>query len=99
MAVKSSYEIVASPVDLGGGWRLRLLEDDKEVGGRVFPIATDNPSQGIKWWNEIQESERAYWCRAAGSAVPADAWRACLLARAYASAEIEACDWLDSRGP
>ncbi len=32
-----SYEILPRPVDLGGGWRLRLLEDGVEVGGGVFP--------------------------------------------------------------
>lgn len=38
-----SYEIISRPVELGGGWRLRLLEDEKEVGGGVFP-----PSEGIE---------------------------------------------------
>lgn len=32
-----SYEITPRPAKLGGGWRLRLLEDDQEVGGGVFP--------------------------------------------------------------
>lgn len=32
-----SYEINPRPVELGGGWRLRLLEGDVEVGGGVFP--------------------------------------------------------------
>lgn len=32
-----SYEILPRPVELGGGWRLRLLEDGEEVGGGVFP--------------------------------------------------------------
>jgi len=32
-----SYEITPRPVELGGGWRLRLLEGDQEVGGGVFP--------------------------------------------------------------
>ena len=35
--MKFSYEITPRPVDLGGGWRLRLLEDSVEVGGGVFP--------------------------------------------------------------
>jgi hypothetical protein len=30
-------EITARPADLGGGWRLRLLEDGEEMGSRVFP--------------------------------------------------------------
>jgi hypothetical protein len=32
-----SYEIFLRPVESGGGWRLRLLEDSEEVGGGVFP--------------------------------------------------------------
>lgn len=35
--MKFSYEINPRPVELGGGWRLRLLEDGIEVGGGVFP--------------------------------------------------------------
>jgi hypothetical protein len=38
-----SYEINPRPVELGGGWRLRLLEDGVEVGGGVFP-----PVRGIE---------------------------------------------------
>lgn len=37
-----TYEIIPRPVNVGGGWRLRLLEDDEEVGGGVFP-----PVEGI----------------------------------------------------
>jgi hypothetical protein len=32
-----SYEILPRPVELGSGWRLRLLENGVEVGGGVFP--------------------------------------------------------------
>lgn len=38
-----SYEINPRPVELGGGWKLRLLEDGQEVGGGVFP-----PVDGIE---------------------------------------------------
>jgi hypothetical protein len=31
------YEILPRPAELGGGWRLRLLEKGEEVGGGVFP--------------------------------------------------------------
>lgn len=40
-----SYEIKPRPVELGGGWRLRLLEDGVEVGGGVFP-PEDFPPEG-----------------------------------------------------
>jgi hypothetical protein len=32
------YEVEPRPLDLGGGFRLRLLEDGEEVGGGVFPL-------------------------------------------------------------
>ena len=35
------YEILPRPVELGGGWRLRLLERGQEVGGGVFPPEND----------------------------------------------------------
>lgn len=31
------YEIEPRTAELGGGWRLRLVEDEMEVGGGVFP--------------------------------------------------------------
>jgi hypothetical protein len=41
--MKFSYEIIPRPDHLGGGWRLRLLEDGQEIGGGVFP-----PVEGIE---------------------------------------------------
>lgn len=41
--MKFSYEIIPRPDNLGGGWRLRLLEDGEEMGGGVFP-----PVEGIE---------------------------------------------------
>jgi hypothetical protein len=32
-----TYEISRRPTEVGGGWRLRLLDDGQEVGGGVFP--------------------------------------------------------------
>lgn len=37
-----AYSITPRPDALGGGWRLRLLDDGEEVGGGVFP-----PVEGI----------------------------------------------------
>lgn len=31
---------------------------------------------GMQWWNSLPEAERTTWLARAGSAVPADAWRA-----------------------
>ena len=36
-----SYQIDPRPAELGGGWRLRLLEDGEEVGGGVFPAESE----------------------------------------------------------
>lgn len=32
------YEVEPRPLDLGGGFRLRLFEGGEEVGGGVFPL-------------------------------------------------------------
>lgn len=92
-----NYEILPRPVELGGGWRLRLLEDDVEMGGGVFPIEPTDPHQGVTWWNAMTEDERGQWLKEADSARPADAYHAFLLAEAYTDAESEAYAWLDSR--
>lgn len=34
-----SYQIDPRTVDLGGGYRLRLIEGCEEMGGGVFPLA------------------------------------------------------------
>ena len=33
------FEIDPRAPELGGGWRLRLIEDGEEVGGGVFPAS------------------------------------------------------------
>ncbi len=55
-----SYEINPRPVELGGGWRLRLLEDSVEVGGGVFP-----PVEGI---DDAEEALQAAFDDAEGEA-------------------------------
>jgi hypothetical protein len=94
------YEITPRPSNLGGGWRLRLLEGDTELGGGVFPADTDaDPQAGMDWWNGVTEAERAHWLAEANSARPRDAWDAYLRQCAYDDALNEAMSWLDSRGP
>ena len=34
-----------------------------------------NGERGMAWWNALTESDRRYWCFAAMTAVPAEAWR------------------------
>lgn len=38
-ARRYGYAIDPRPAKLGGGWRLRLLENGEEVGGGVFPLS------------------------------------------------------------
>lgn len=38
ISMKHSYEINPRPIELCGGWRLRLIEDGEEVGGGIFPV-------------------------------------------------------------
>jgi hypothetical protein len=59
-----SYEILPRPVELGSGWRLRLLEGDVEVGGGVFPPMTDsfaNPADALQAAYYDAESEAYAW--------------------------------------
>lgn len=55
-----SYEINPRSVDVGGGWRLRLLENGDEVGGGVFP-----PVEGIE---DAKEALQAAFDDAQGEA-------------------------------
>lgn len=58
-----SYEITPRPVELGGGWRLRLLEDGVEVGGDVFPPddASETPKDAQQADFDDAESEAYAW--------------------------------------
>ena len=60
-----SYQIDPRPLELGGGWRLRLIEDGEEVGGGVFPLSEyateDNAEEAAKWANEDALAEASAW--------------------------------------
>ena len=58
-----SYEITPRPIELGGGWRLRLLEDGGEVGGGVFPPddASETPKDALQAAFDDAESEAYAW--------------------------------------
>ena len=51
------YEIVPRPDRLGGGVRLRLLEDGAEVGGGVFPAGDSEAAHDIAWCDAECEGE------------------------------------------
>ncbi len=58
-----TYEIIPRPVELGGGWRLRLLEDGVEVGGGVFPPVEDidDAKEALQAAHDDAESEAYNW--------------------------------------
>ena len=64
-----SYQIDPRPAELGGGWRLRLIEDGEEVGGGVFPLseyatednAEDNAEVAAKWAYDDALAEASAW--------------------------------------
>jgi hypothetical protein len=91
--MKRSYEIHSRPGHLGGGWNLKLLEDGQEAGGGAFPVPTDDPRDGMAWWNALTEERRAHWLMMAASAMPAAARHAYLLAEAYNEALEEGASW------
>lgn len=96
--MKYTYEIMPRAREVGGGWKLRMLEDGKEVGGGVFPAVVDEVA-GIAWWNGMREEERAWHLQqcAPNVATAANAYAAFLLVEAYNDAERTATDWLSTR--
>ena len=58
-----TYEITPRLVELGGGWRLRLLEDGQEVGGGVFPPVEDieDATEALQAAHDDAEAEAYEW--------------------------------------
>jgi hypothetical protein len=62
--MKYSYEITPRPAELGSGWRLRLLEGNREVGGGVFPPVTadfEDPKEALQAAFDDAEAEAYEW--------------------------------------
>ncbi len=51
-----TYQIESRPAELGGGWRLRLLEDGVEVGGGVFPADGSDPDAALAYDEALSEA-------------------------------------------
>jgi hypothetical protein len=91
-----TYQVSPRSADLGGGFHVRFYEDEVEMGGGVFPANPDEaPEDGIDWWNNIAEDERAHWLAQANSARPVDAWGAFLRSQAHADANAEGQAWVE----
>ncbi len=67
--MKFTYEIDSRPVELGGGWRLRLLEDGLEVGGGVFPPVDriSDPEKALQVAFDDAEYEAYSWLNSRGT--------------------------------
>ncbi len=64
---RCDYEVLPRAPEVGGGWRLRLLQDGVEVGGGVYPADPMAAAcTGIAWWNCLDGETRREWMRAAG---------------------------------
>lgn len=90
------HQIVPREADLGGGWRLYLLENGVEVGGGVFPVEQDEAA-GAAWWKSLGDTERSLWLGRATVTTAAGAYLAYLTDEAWHDAAQTAGEWLDSR--
>ncbi len=101
--MRYTYEVNPRPPELGGGWRLRLLDRGEEVGGGVFPAGQGTPQEVAEWWNGQNEAEHAWWVEwvqhkhGIDNATPAEVHAIYLRNVAYHEASDEGDDWLDSR--
>lgn len=46
-----------------------------EIEEPVEGTLQDLDVAGMAWWNGLSEADRRYWCLAAMTAVPAEAWK------------------------
>jgi hypothetical protein len=68
------YSIEPRPAELGGGWRLRLLENGEEVGGGVFPLSPYLYLSDFPATDEANEREMAEKAAYEDALAEASAW-------------------------
>lgn len=63
LAMSYRYVIETRPANLGGGWRLRLLQDGEEVGGGVFPPedGSQTPDEALQAAYDDAEATALDW--------------------------------------
>jgi hypothetical protein len=88
-----TYKIHPRPADLGGGWNLKLYEDDQEAGSGVYLAREEDSHVGGEWWNGLPDTQQWHWLMMAASSMPAAARNAYLLAEAYNDAMDEGESW------
>ena len=55
--------------------RIGVMPGIKVFGDYLAQESTPDDDAGMAWWNGLSEADRCYWCLAAMTAVPADAWK------------------------
>lgn len=92
------YEIVPRETAQGGGLLLRLLVDGQKIGGGEYPVPPEpDEAARTRWWNGLNEADRAAWLLRANITTQAGAYFAYLMDEAYHDATQAAGEWLDSR--
>lgn len=94
-----TYNISERSVEFGGGWTLHLMEDGEEVSSQVFPAdPSEDPEDGIAWWNSLPEAERETWMKKTGdTGRVVDAYALLLTDAARQEAEDAGEDWVESK--
>lgn len=91
------YEITPRPAALGGGWKLRLVDENgQDGGGGIFPVVFDAVA-GIAWWNHLGQADRAEWLlRAGDGATWQEAYLEHLSYEAHEDAVMLGNEWIES---
>ena len=52
-----------------------MLQTSDQIAKCNVQGAKPSEVAGMTWWNGLSEADRRYWCLAAMTAVPAEAWQ------------------------
>jgi hypothetical protein len=92
-----TYEIRKLPADAGAGWRLRLLDNGRQVADRAIHVSGASPAYLTAWWTSLSKGERDFWIRDAGTVQLEGVYHAYRNAQAYLDARTLASAWIRSR--
>jgi hypothetical protein len=88
------FNILLCLDELGGGRKLRLIENRSKAGGQVLSLVVD---EGGDWWNGLAEAGRTRWLRRAPIPAARDAYITYLLDKGRRAVSEVAGVWLESR--